>query len=388
MIKTIEQLKVTGKKVFVRVDFNVPLKKENGEIVVADDTRIREALPTITYLIDKEAKVILASHLGRPDGKPNPELSLEPVAKHLSKLLSEHYKKTFDVTLTDDCVGEGIKMIIDHLKTSQVILLENCRFHKEEEENDDEFAKQLASLAEVYINDAFGTAHRKHASTYGIALHMPVRGCGFLIQKEIHFLDKLLQNPQKPFVVIMGGSKVSDKIKTIENLFNLCSCMLIGGAMAHAFTLAKNPESKLSPNAKAPKVEEINFAKKLLDLAAKKEIELFIPIDDNQSFDIGPKTIEIFTKKISEAKTIFWNGPVGMFEKEEFRAGSFAIAKAMSENKSALKVIGGGDTVAAVNLSGYARAMDHISTGGGATLEYLEGEGLPGIQVLHDYSKV
>lgn len=383
MIKSIEDLKVEGKRVLVRVDFNVPLS--NG--AVSDDTRIREALPTITYLIDKGAKVILASHLGRPDGVRKEEFSLAPAAEHLSKLLTEHYKKEIEVTLTDDCVGEGIEMIVKHLRTSQVVLLENVRFHKEEEANDDGFAKKLAALAEVYITDAFGTAHRKHASTYGVVTHMPVRGHGFLIKKELKFLDKLLKEPEHPYIAILGGSKVSDKIKTIESLFQKIDAMLIGGAMAHAFRLADGTGYVLPAGAKAPKPEDVEHAKKLIAFAAKKGIKLMIPVDDNKGFDIGPKTIEMFTAEIKKAKTVFWNGPVGMFEKPEFAVGSFAIAKAMSEISGGMKVIGGGDSVSAVNQSGYASKMDHISTGGGATLEYLEGEGLPGIEILQDYSK-
>jgi phosphoglycerate kinase len=378
-IKTIEELPIAGKRVFMRLDFNVPLKEEGGMKVVADDTRIREALPTIKYAIDKGAKLILASHLGRPDGI-DPEFSLAPVAEHLSGLLG------LEVLLTDDCVGDGIQMIVKHLKAAQVILLENLRFHPEEEKNDPKFAHELASLAEVYITDAFGTAHRKHASTYGVPQLISTRGCGYLIQKELRFLGRLIENPEHPFVTILGGSKVADKIKTIESLFKEVDTMLIGGAMGNTFRVATDSSYKLPASAKQPKAEEIAHAKSIVEKAAKAEVRLLLPVDDNQGFDIGPKTIEMFTNEIRRAKTIFWNGPVGMFEKAEYATGTLAVANAMAES-SALKVVGGGDTVSAVNQAGVASKIDHISTGGGASLEFLEGEGLPGIDILRNYSK-
>lgn len=376
MIKTIEDLPITDKRVFMRVDFNVPLKEEGGKTIVADDTRIQEALPTIKYAMSKGAKIILASHLGRPKGV-TPEFSLEPVATHLSNLLG------VDVVLTDDCVGDGIEMIAKHLRASQVILLENLRFHAEEEKNDTNFARELANLGEIYITDAFGTTHRKHASTYGVPQVMPLRGCGYLIKKELQFLNQLLEQPKKPFVVVLGGSKVSDKIKTIENLFLHADTILIGGAMSHAFRLAAGGYT-LPAGAKAPSPEDIEFARQLLQKAAKHEVGILLPTDDVKGFDIGPKTIERFVAAISEAKTVFWNGPVGMFEKSEYAAGTMAIAKAMAATKG-LKVVGGGDTVAAVNVAGVASQMSHISTGGGATLEFLEGKGLPGINILQSY---
>ncbi len=384
MIKTVEDFNVSGKRVFVRVDFNVPLKTDGNEVTVSDDTRIREALPTIQYLIEKGAKVILASHLGRPDGR-DPKLSLEPVAIKLSELLGHQGKLGGEVLFTDDCVGDGIEMIVKHLKGSQVILLENVRYYKEEEANDLEFAQKLAHLGEIYINDAFGTAHRKHATTYGVATIMQERGCGYLIQKELKYLNALLENPKSPFVAILGGSKVTDKIKTIENLYQKVDCMLIGGAMANAFRLAQGGY-ELPANAKKPKPEDVDFAKILIQKAKTSEVDLVLPVDDVDSFDIGPKTIDLFCKKLSGAQTVFWNGPVGMFEKEQYAKGSFAIAKAMSET-TGMKVIGGGDTVSAVHESGYAVKMDHISTGGGATLEFLEGRGLPGIDILNTYGK-
>jgi phosphoglycerate kinase len=383
-IKTIEDLQITGKRVFMRLDFNVPLKDGPNGKVVSDDTRIREALPTIQYAISKGAKLILASHLGRPDGRDE-KYSLEPVATHLSELLST------DVMLTDDCVGDGIEMIVKHLKGSQVILLENLRFHPEEEKNDSEFSKQLAALADVYITDAFGTSHRKHASTYGVAQLMSQRGCGYLIQKELKFLGKLLEAPEHPYVVILGGSKVADKIKTIENLYLQADTVLIGGAMAHAFRLANaelnaSQPYTLSPKAKAPKPEEIANAKSLIEKALRHEVNLVLPVDDLEGFDIGPRTIDLFVKEIKTAKTIFWNGPLGMFEKPEYAKGTMAIANAMAEN-TGMKVVGGGDSVAAVNQSGVADKMTHISTGGGASLEFLEGKALPGIEVLQTYDK-
>ncbi len=384
MIKFVEDFKVHGKRVLVRVDFNVPLKSINGVMTVSDDTRIREALPTIQYLVGHGAKVILVSHLGRPEGR-DPSLSLEPVAVRLSELLGHDGKIGGDVLFTDDCVGDGIEMIIKHLKGSQVILLENVRYHKEEEENDLEFSQKLAHLGEIYINDAFGTAHRKHASTYAVATLLTERGCGYLIQKELKFLNTLLENPKSPYVAILGGSKVSDKIKTIENLYQKVDIMLIGGAMSNAFRLALG-SYELPSGVKKPKPEDIDYARKLILKAKNSEVDLVLPIDDIDSFDIGPKTIDLFCKKLANAQTVFWNGPLGMFEKPEFAKGTFAVALAMAET-TGLKVIGGGDTVSAIHLSGVATKMDHISTGGGATLEFLEGRGLPGIEILNTYAK-
>lgn len=357
----------------MRLDLNVPIK--DGK--VTDDTRIREALPTIQYAMSKGSRIVLMSHLGRPNGV-DPEFSLAPVAEHLSLLLNT------DVMLTDDCVGDGVEMIVKQLKISQVVLLENLRFHPEEEKNDPEFARQLANHGDIYINDAFGTAHRAHASTVGVPQIMPVRGSGFLIKKELDFLGRLLTKPATPYVVILGGSKVADKIKTIENLYMLADTILIGGAMGNTFRAAQGHE--LPKTAKQPKSEEIQHAKALIEKARKQEVNLVLPVDDVDSFDIGPKTVELFTNEIAKAKTIFWNGPVGMFEKTEYATGTFAVAQAVATSR-ALKVVGGGDTVSAVNKAGVAAQIDHISTGGGATLEFLEGKGLPGINILKTWAR-
>jgi phosphoglycerate kinase len=369
VIKSIRDLDIAGKRVFMRLDFNVPL--ENG--AVSDDTRIQEALPTIRYAIEKGARLILASHLGRPDGQRKPEFSLEPVATTLAELLGQ------EVTLADDCVGDGIELMAQGMKNGQVLLLENLRFHAEEEANDPKFSHQLASLAQVYVNDAFGTAHRKHASTYGVATLMPARGMGFLIEKELKFLDPLLHHPAKPFVAILGGAKVTDKIKTIESLLRKVDALLIGGAMGHAFW--KTQGIAIPPGAKQPKPDDVEAAREIMKNAKTRELKILIPADTNQGFDIGEKTVREFTDVLSRAKTVFWNGPLGWFEKDEYSRGTFEVARALAQ-MSCMKVVGGGDTVSAIKKSGVAEKFDHLSTGGGAVLEYLEGEGLPGIDVL------
>jgi phosphoglycerate kinase len=375
IIKSIRDLNISGKTVFMRLDFNVPLSApdETGERRVEEDARIQESLPTIQYAIQKGAKLVLASHLGRPDGKRKPEFSMEPVARRLATLLGA------EVTLADDCVGEGIELMVQSLKNGQVLLLENLRFHAGEEGNDPKFAAQLAKLGQVYITDAFGTAHRKHASTYGVPSIMPIRGMGFLIEKELKFLDPLLHNPKKPFYAVLGGSKVTDKIKTIESLMRKVDGLLIGGAMAHAFWAAQG--DTIPAGAKQPKPEDVEAAKALFKEAKRRELPLLVPADTNQGFDIGPKTVEKFSDFLKNAKTIFWNGPLGWFEKPEYAVGTFEVAKAVSK-LDAVKVIGGGDTVSAIKQSGYADKFDHLSTGGGAVLEYLEGNGLPGIDIL------
>jgi phosphoglycerate kinase len=373
-IPSIKTMQITNKIVFMRLDFNVPLSTNaSGERQIEDDSRIQEALPTIQFALEKGARLVLASHLGRPDGKKIAEFSLEPIAKHLAGLLKK------DVTLADDCVGEGIELMAKKLKAGEILLLENLRFHAEEEANDLNFAKQLAAIADVYITDAFGTAHRKHASTYGVPSLMPVKGMGFLIEKELEFIDPLLHNPAKPFVAIMGGSKVTDKIKTLESLMRRVDKLLIGGAMGHAFWLAQG--DTLPEGAKHPKPADVEAARALMRDAKKRELTLIVPLDTNQGFDIGPKTVQKFIDECKDAKTIFWNGPLGWFEKTEYATGTFELARAISELK-ALKIVGGGDTVSAIKLSGASAHYDHLSTGGGAVLEYLEGNGLPGIDVL------
>lgn len=374
-IPSIRDMEISGKRIFMRLDFNVPLSAADseGERRVEDDNRIQEALPTIKYAIEKGAKLILASHLGRPEGKRNPDFSMEPVARRLAVLLGQ------EVTLADDCIGEGIELMAQGLKNGQILLLENLRFYPGEEANDPEFAKGLARLADAYVTDAFGTAHRKHASTYGVPQLMPSRGMGFLIEKELKFLDPLLSNPQKPFFAILGGSKVTDKIKTIDSLMQRVNGLLIGGAMAHAFWVAQG--DTLPEGAKGPKPADVEAAKAIMKEARRREMLLLVPADTNQGFDIGPKTVQKFTEALQSAKTIFWNGPLGWFEKPEYAKGTFEVAKAISE-LPAVKVVGGGDTVSAIKLSGYADKFDHLSTGGGAVLEYLEGHGLPGIDIL------
>lgn len=375
-ILSIRDLEISNKTVFMRLDFNVPLSAPNeaGERAVEDDTRIQESLPTIRYAIEKGAKLVLASHLGRPDGKRKPEYSMEPVAHRLATLLGQ------EVTLADDCVGDGIELMVQSLKNGQILLLQNLRFYPGEEGNDPEFAKKLAKLGQVYITDAFGTAHRKHASTYGVPSLMPIRGMGFLIEKELKFLDPLLHNPQKPFYALLGGSKVTDKIKTIESLMQRVNGLLIGGAMAHAFWMAQG--DSLPAGSKQPKPEDIEAARAIMREAKRREMPLLVPADTNQGFDIGPKTIQKFTEMLSQAKTVFWNGPLGWFEKPEYATGTFEVARALARQTTTIKVIGGGDTVSAIKSSGTAEQYDHLSTGGGAVLEYLEGNGLPGIDVL------
>ena len=374
-IRSIRDMRIANRAVFLRLDFNVPLGAVDGsgERAVEDDTRIQEALPTIKHAIAAGARVVMASHLGRPDGKRKPEFSLEPVARRLATLLGQ------EVTLADDCVGDGIELMIKSMKAGQTLLLENLRFHAGEEANDPEFVKRLGRLGEVYITDAFGTSHRKHASTYGVPSTTPDRGMGFLIEKELKFLDPLLHSPKKPFYAILGGAKVTDKIKTVESLMRSTDGLLVGGAMAHAFWVAQG--DTLPAGSKAPKPEDVDAARKLMKEAKARDLPLMIAADTNQGCDIGEKTIRKFCDRLADAKTIFWNGPLGWFEKPEFARGTYEVARFVAE-LPALKVIGGGDTVSAIKKSGYADKFDHLSTGGGAVLEYLEGDGLPGIEIL------
>lgn len=391
-IKYIDELPIAEKRVFVRVDFNVALD-ETGN--VSDDTRIRAALPTIRYALDCKARVILASHLGRPKGQPNPKYSMKPVGKRLAELL-----ENVDVLLPEDCIGDAVKKLASEMQPGLVMLLENLRFHKEEEANDEQFAKKLASIAEVYINDAFGTAHRAHASTTGMVPFVPIRGAGFLMRSEITYLSKIVRGPERPFVAILGGAKVSDKIGVTQNLLGKVDRLLIGGGMAYTFLKAKGVEIGKS----LLEEEKIHTAKKILDRAETKGIPIILPTDhiiateasatavakttkdvsippDFMGLDIGPNTLAKFSQAITDAKTIFWNGPMGVFEIPAFANGTMGLARAVSET-SATTVVGGGDSVAAVNRAGVASKITHISTGGGASLEFVEGKELPGIKAL------
>ena len=391
--KTIRDIDVTGKKVLVRCDFNVPLDGQTGEIT--DNRRIRAAIPTIKYLIDNNAKVILCSHLGRPKGEFNPKYSLKPVAKELSKLLGK------EVKLAKDVIGEDAKKLTAEIKEGEVVLLENVRFHKEEEQNDPEFAKKLASYADIYVNDAFGTAHRAHVSTAGVADYLPAVS-GFLIEKELEFLGSSLENPERPFVAILGGAKVSDKIGVIENLIEKVDTLIIGGGMAYTFYKAQGHHIGTS----ICEEDKLDLATNLLKKAEEKGVKLLLPVDNHVSseysnegedrfvesteipegfmgLDIGPKTIELFKNAIKGAKTVLWNGPLGVTEFSKFAEGTREIATALAQS-NAVTIIGGGDSAAAVEKMGLADKMTHISTGGGASLEFLEGKVLPGIACLND----
>ena len=387
--KTIRDVDVKGKRVLVRVDFTVPLA--GGK--VADDRRIRAAIPTIRYLLDKGAAVILMSHLGRPKGKVVPELRLDPVAERLSELLGRPVKKL------DDCVGPEVEAAVKAMKPGEVILLENTRFHPEERKNDPEFARKLASLADLFVNDAFGTAHRAHASTVGVARYLPAVA-GFLMERELRFLGQALENPERPFVAILGGAKISDKIGVIRNLLSKVDALLIGGGMANTFFKAQGYEVGDS----LVEEEAVDTAGALLEEAGGK---LFLPVDvviarevapDSPTrvmkvgdvpagwriLDIGPETVEAFKEKLRGARTVVWNGPVGVFEVEPFAKGTFAIARALAELEGATVIVGGGDSAAAVEKAGVADRITHVSTGGGASLEFLEGKELPGIAALDD----
>ncbi|MBN22864.1 MAG: phosphoglycerate kinase [Bdellovibrionaceae bacterium] len=377
---SLKDLDLKNKKVFVRLDLNVPLEKEGEEQwIVSDDNRIREAIPTLEYLIEQGAKIIIGSHLGRPKGEKNSAFSLEPVATHLAQLLEK------EVLLADDCIGEGIELMVTQLAPRQILMLENLRFYKEETENETRFVHKLARLGEVYVTDAFGTCHRKHASTYGLPEAMAHKGYGFLIEKELQYLQPLLHQPKKPFYAILGGSKVSDKIKMIESLMVHLDGLLIGGAMAHAFWKAKDKD--LPEKAKQPTSEDIEAAHQVIFQAKKKGIPLIIPRDTIDGFDIGEKTIREFCDELKNAKTVFWNGPLGWFEKEEYAKGTFEVAKFLSEHDG-IKIVGGGDTVSAIRSAGLSQKFTHLSTGGGAVLEFLESGKLPGIEILRNYSTV
>ncbi len=390
--KTVRDIDVSGKKVLVRCDFNVP-QDENGNIT--DTRRIVGALPTIKYLVEHNAKVILCSHLGRPKGEVKKEFSLEPVRKELSKQLG------FEVKLADDIVGESAKALTRDMKEKEVVLLENVRFDKREEENDREFSKELSSLADIYVNDAFGTAHRAHSSTAGVAEFLPAVS-GFLIEKEIKFLGDALNNPQRPFVAILGGKKVSDKISVINNLLEKVDTLIIGGGMAYTFLKAKG----LNIGTSICEEDKLDLAKELMQKAESKNVRLLLPVDVNvakeydkdaeskivsadkiedgwMGLDIGPETIKLYEEVLKNAKTVMWNGPLGVFEFEKFATGTNEIARILG-NTDAVTVIGGGDSAAAIEKAGLADKMTHISTGGGASLEFLEGKVLPGIACLEN----
>ena len=390
--KTIEDINVNGKKVLVRCDFNVPLK----DGVITDENRLNGALPTIKYLIEKGAKVILCSHLGKPKGEPKPELSLAPVAKRLSEMLNKEVVFAAD----DNVVGENAKAAIEKMENGDVVLLQNTRYRKEETKNEENFSKELASLADVYVNDAFGTAHRAHCSTVGAGEFLEERACGYLIQKELKFLGEAVENPVRPFTAILGGAKVSDKIAVIEQLLEKVDNLIIGGGMAYTFLKAQGYEIGTS----LVEEEKVEYAKEMMEKAKAKGVKLLLPIDNAvadkfadvapvitedanipegfMGLDIGPKTIEEYVNTVNASKTIVWNGPMGVFEFENFANGTLAVAKAMAALTDATTVIGGGDSAAAVNQLGFGDKMTHVSTGGGASLEFLEGKELPGIVAL------
>ena len=390
--KTVKDIDLKNKKVLVRCDFNVPMDEEKN---ITDNTRIVAALPTIKYLIEQNCKIILCSHLGRPKGEVNNKYSLEPVAKELSKLLGQ------EVLMAKDVIGEDAKKLSENLQPKQVMLLENVRFHREETDNDENFAKDLASMAELYVNDAFGTAHRAHASTAGVAKFLPAVS-GFLIEKEINFLGDTLQNPQRPFVAILGGAKVSDKIGVIDSLLEKVDTLIIGGGMAYTFFKAQGYEVGNS----ICEIDKLDLAREAMQKAKDKGVKLVLPVDtkvgkefkpdteskvvkcteipaDWEGFDIGTETIKLFAEEIKNAKTVIWNGPLGLFEFEQFAVGTNAIAQLLAQI-DATTIIGGGDSAAAVEKAGLADKMTHISTGGGASLEFLEGKKLPGIECLLD----
>ena len=394
--KSVKDIDVRDKRVLVRCDFNVPLDADKN---ITDENRIIGALPTIKYLIENGARVILCSHLGRPKGEFKPEYSLAPVAKRLSELLGQ------EVKMAKDVIGNDAKTLAANLKDGEVMLLENVRFHAEETKNDPEFAKQLASLADIFVNDAFGTAHRAHASTAGVAAYIPAV-CGFLIQKEIDIMGGALSNPARPFVAILGGAKVADKLAVISNLLEKCDTLIIGGGMSYTFAKARGYEVGTS----LVDDEKISYCKEMLEKAEKAGKKIVLPIDnvvskdfpepidgpvdvetvpadkipaDKMGLDIGEKTRELFADTVKSAKTVIWNGPMGVFENPTLAKGTIAVAKALAET-DAVTIIGGGDSAAAVKNLGFADKMTHISTGGGASLEFLEGKVLPGIDCLED----
>ncbi len=405
---SIRDLDLKNKHVLIRVDFNVPLTEDGSEIT--DDTRIRETLPTIQYALEHRAKLILASHLGRPKGKPTAKYSLRPVVDRLRLLLDHAIAEKINVAFSPDCVGEIAEELARQLESGQVLLLENLRFHPEEEANDAEFAKQLASLCEVYVNDAFGTAHRAHASTEGITHHVKQAAAGLLMEKELDYLGRALglgeggTSPAKPFVAILGGAKVSDKIGVIENLLGKVDALLIGGGMAYTFLKAKGQGVGKS----LVELDKVELAGRMLKKAEERGVRFVLPTDhvladrfasdaatqvfsgtgdfpaEWMALDIGPQTVKAFASEIDAASTVVWNGPMGVFELPAFAQGTTEIAKAVAANTGAITVVGGGDSVAAIHQAGVAEGISHISTGGGASLEFLEGKKLPGVEALSE----
>jgi phosphoglycerate kinase len=390
---SIKELDLKGRRVFIRVDFNVPLDEEGR---ITDDTRIQASLPTIQYALSKGARVILASHLGRPKGRVNAKMSLRPVAEALSKLLGKR------VLMASDCVGEVVVGQSKALKDGEVLLLENLRFHPQEEANDPEFSKQLASLCDVYVNDAFGTAHRAHASTVGMVSMVGKGAAGLLMEKELSFLGKAVSNPDRPYVAILGGAKVSDKIEVIDNLLNVVDVLLVGGGMAYTFLVAEEYEVGKS----LVETDKISLAESLLKKATERKIKMLLPVDhvvasnldaaadtkitsiqetpmEWMGLDIGPETVARFKAQIASARTILWNGPLGVFEIDKFAQGTLTIAQAVAES-SATSIVGGGDSIAAVTKAGVEDRINHISTGGGASLEFLGGAKLPGVEALSE----